>query len=273
MKKTLVYICLAYLISWLIWLPLYSNALGFSSFSPLPYQHALGGFGPLLSAFICKGLFEGKKGLTALLRNLIKVKYVLYFLIALLSPFVLLYFSMLAGHMASGSEMNINALFQSKEFTELTFPVFFLYNLLFFGFGEETGWRGFLLPALLKRFNLFQATLILTIIWALWHWPLFLYRPGYTSMDIGGITGWVLSLLTGSILLSWLYVSSAKSILICAIFHSTIDVAFTSNACNSNVTGYLGFLITMWGIVMLLLYRKHFFNSGLTTPFNDSSNH
>lgn len=261
MKKTLVYICLAYLISWLIWLPLYCNALGFSTFTPLPYQHALGGFGPLLSAFICTGIFEGKRGMKDLFANLIKVKPVLYLLIALLSPFALLLISVVSDHFISGTQISISAIFQSKEFSQFSLPVFFLYNLLFFGFGEEAGWRGFALPALLKQFNLFQATLLLTVIWAAWHWPLFLYRPGYTAMDIGGMTGWVLSLLTGSILLSWLYVSTRKSVLICAIFHSTIDVAFTSNACNTSVTGYLGFMITIWGIIVLLLFRKQFFHS------------
>jgi len=46
--------------------------------------------------------------------------------------------------------------------------------------------------------------------WAAWHLPLFLYRPGYMGMGIGigEIFGWILSLLTGSILLTWLYNST-----------------------------------------------------------------
>lgn len=50
-----------------------------------------------------------------------------------------------------------------------------------FGFGEELGWRGYLLPKLLPL-GKYRAYIILGIIWGLWHLPLvlvgFMY-PGY----------------------------------------------------------------------------------------------
>ena len=50
-----------------------------------------------------------------------------------------------------------------------------------FGFGEELGWRGYLLPKLLPLGKL-RAYIVLGIIWGLWHLPLiwvgFMY-PGY----------------------------------------------------------------------------------------------
>jgi membrane protease YdiL (CAAX protease family) len=54
--------------------------------------------------------------------------------------------------------------------------------------------------------------------------------------------------LTGSILLTWLYNNSKQSILICAIFHATIDIAFTADYADKNISSYMGFLITVWGI-------------------------
>ena len=132
---------------------------------------------------------------------------------------------------------------------------FFIYNLLFFGFGEEAGWRGFALPRLQNKMNALTASIILTLFWALWHLPLFFYRPGYTTMDFAGIAGWSFSLLTGSILLTWLYNSSRGSILICAVFHSTIDIAFTTDIADKNILNYMGFLITVWGILTIIIFK------------------
>lgn len=133
--------------------------------------------------------------------------------------------------------------------------LFFVYNVLFFGFGEEVGWRGFALPHLQQRLNALVATLVLTIFWALWHTPLFFYRAGYTSMDVYGIVGWVFSLVTGSVLLTWLFNSSNGSVLACAIFHATVDIAFTSDLADKDIVNYTGFLITVWGIAVLLIYK------------------
>jgi hypothetical protein len=74
-------------------------------------------------------------------------------------------------------------------------------------------------------------------------------------MGFAGIMGWVFSLLTGSILLTWLYNSSKASILICAVFHSTIDIAFTADIAGINVINYMGFLITVWGILTILIFK------------------
>ncbi|MEP7108780.1 MAG: hypothetical protein ABI760_12380 [Ferruginibacter sp.] len=75
-------------------------------------------------------------------------------------------------------------------------------------------------------------------------------------MDIAGIIGWIFSLLTRSILLTWLYNSSKAGILICAVFHSTIDIAFTAGIANKNVINYMGFLITVWGILTIIFFKS-----------------
>lgn len=74
-------------------------------------------------------------------------------------------------------------------------------------------------------------------------------------MDTIGIIGWIFSLLTGSVLMTWLFNSSRGSILICAVFHSTIDIAFTSDITDKDIVNYTGFLITLWGIATLIIFK------------------
>lgn len=254
-RSLLRFFLLAYALSWLIWSPLWLPALGIDVLPVLPYHHALGGFGPMLAAGWCSRKEEGREGLAALIRAMFGWKPVLWLVVAFFSPFLLSFIAAFMHQAISGQAIDWSGWGRSREFPELSFAGFFAYNLLFFGWGEETGWRGFALPRLQQRYSAGTAALILTIFWALWHWPLFLYRPGYTAMDAGGIFGWVFSLATGSILLSWLFNSSRGSVLVCAVFHATIDIAFTSDIVQTEVIQYTGALITLWGVVVLLIFN------------------
>ncbi|MEP7265026.1 MAG: type II CAAX endopeptidase family protein [Bacteroidota bacterium] len=255
MKQLFTFFGLAYLISWIIWLPFYAPVFGLTDLPHLSFQHALGGLGPLLTSFLTTWIFLKAEGLKTLIKKCFQIRPVIYFTIALFSPFLLAILATVINHFISGKPIALSGLLITKEFPGFNLLTFFIYNLLFFGFGEEVGWRGFVLPRLQNKMNALTASVVLTLFWALWHLPLFFYRPGYTTMDVAGIRGWVFSLLTGSILLTWLFNSTRGSILICAIFHSTIDIAFTSDLADKNIVNYMGFLITVWGIITILIFK------------------
>ena len=255
MKVLITFFSLAYVISWTIWLPLYGQVFGLTNLPQLPFHHGLGGLGPLLAALLTTSIYFKKVELHKLLSSCFQIKPFRYLAIALLAPFALLLIASVMSNLLSGSEINLDGILSSKEFPRFDLVTFFLYNLFFFGFGEEVGWRGFALPIFQKKFNPFVATVVLTVFWALWHLPLFFYRPGYLTMDLPGIIGWILSLLTGSVLLTWLFNSSKGSILVCAVFHATIDIVFTADMADKNVVNYMGFLITLWGILTILIFK------------------
>lgn len=258
MKQLTAFFLLAYLVSWSIWLPLYLPAFGVANLPSLPFHHGWGGFGPMVAAFIATYIFEKKAGIATLAKAMVKWRPLLYVAIALFSPLLLTLLAGLLRFAVDGHAFELSGLGVSSEFPAFSALEFFGYNLLFFGWGEETGWRGFALPRLQRRYPALAATLILTVFWALWHLPLFFYRPGYVTMDAAGITGWFFSLLTGSVLLSWLFNSSKGSVLACAIFHATVDLAFTSDFSDQNIVQYTGMLITIWGVAVIMRFKaKH----------------
>jgi uncharacterized protein len=61
MKQLLPYFGLAYLISWIIWLPFYGGIFGLPNLSILPFHHEIGGLGPLVSSFLTTWIFLKKK--------------------------------------------------------------------------------------------------------------------------------------------------------------------------------------------------------------------
>lgn len=258
MKPLIVFFTLAYLISWLVWLPLYGPAMGLHGLPVMPWHHALGGLGPLIAAFVTQAVYGGKQGLRSLLKACIQPRSGWVLLVALIGPFALEIIALWADSLISGRSLSLEGFFHSREFPELHPLLFLVYNLVFFGWGEETGWRGFALPRLQQRYKTLISALIISALWAVWHWPLFFYRPGYVSMDAAGVAGWCLSLLTGSILLSWLYNSSRGSVLICAVFHATVDIAFTAKGLSPEATGYMGALITIWGIATIFFLKPRY---------------
>lgn len=53
----------------------------------------------------------------------------------------------------------------------LQLPIFFLIGFLFY-FGEEYGWRYFLQPIFQKKFGMLGGTLLVGLIWGVWHTPI-----------------------------------------------------------------------------------------------------
>lgn len=255
MKPIFLYFSLAYLFSWLIWFPLYGPHFGIYGLPVLPFHHGSGGFGPLFSAFVTTYIFQKGEGVRQLIRKCLQPKPFLLLAVALLSPFALAIIAATAGYFLYRIPMDLTSLFRSAEFPGFNATAVFAYNVIFFGWGEEVGWRGFALPRFQQHFTPLMASCTLTLFWAVWHWPAFFYRPGYTSMDAAGIMGWLFSLLTGSILLTWLYNSSRGSILICAVFHAAIDIAFTAQNARPEISNLMGMLITVWGILTILIFK------------------
>jgi uncharacterized protein len=251
----ITYFAIAYILSWTIWFPLYGHVFGITGLPILPFHHGIGGLGPLVAAVLTTWIYYKTNGVKRLLKQCFKIWPFIYLLIALTSPFILAFIASVVNYIVDTIPIKMSGLLTTKEFPNLNLATIFIYNLVFFGFGEEVGWRGFALPRLQEKYKALAASLILTVFWALWHWPLFFYRPGYTTMGLAGILGWVFSLFTGSVLLTWLFNSSRGSILICAFFHSTIDIAFTADFANANITNYMGFLITVWGVLTIIIFK------------------
>jgi membrane protease YdiL (CAAX protease family) len=257
MKKLILYFALAYFISWVIWLPLILPKYGIDVLPVLPkYHHYLGSFGPMIAALIVKYIYKGWKGVKDLLKRMVqwKVNWVWY-VVVLVVPVVLVIAADYADQFINQQPFTMKGFSTNNEFPQFGPLGYFLFNFFTFGIGEESGWRGYALPALQKRFSALTSTLILTVGWACWHIPAFIYRPSYSQMDVAGIAGFFMSLLMGAIVLTWLYNSTKGSLFIVAIFHAMIELMFISVNITVKMFSYLGAAIMVAAILIILLSK------------------
>jgi len=88
--------------------------------------------------------------------------------------------------------------------------------------GEEFGWRGFALDRLQNKWNALVASLVLGIIWAAWHLPLFFIKgTPQQGMGFGTFLFWLWSLqvVSLSVFTTWVYNNTQRSILSAVFMH------------------------------------------------------
>jgi len=137
--SVILYFILAYSISWVVWLPLYLPKFGIGFLPIFPFHHALGAFGPILAAFIILRLEKGKAGVKDLIKRMFKWKAnPVWYGIALLGPFLFFGIAILINYFLTGN-ISYQGIGVSREFPQFGILAFLIYNIVTFGYGEETG--------------------------------------------------------------------------------------------------------------------------------------
>jgi uncharacterized protein len=90
------------------------------------------------------------------------------------------------------------------------------------GLGEELAWRGFALPRLLLQHNALVASLILGVLWALWHVPL-IWTEG-ASMYQQPIWLMLVDIPANSVLFTWVFLHTRGSVLLAMLLHGASNL-------------------------------------------------
>lgn len=207
-RPVLAFFLLTFGISWAAWLPMALAGI------EAPILRIVGTFGPLIAALVLTVVSEGRTGLRTLLRGFLRwrVKPGWYLLTFLATAAVVL--AAIGIHVAIGGTVPA---FNDPAQLYLVIPIF-AYVLLLSVLGEETGWRGYALPRLQAKWGALQASLVIGVVWGVWHLPLFWMAGGFHHE----IPLWLFILqdVALSIVLTWLYFGSGGSLLLVHLFHA-----------------------------------------------------
>jgi len=84
--------------------------------------------------------------------------------------------------------------------------------------GEEMGWRGYVLPRLQAKYSALTSSLIVGVIWSVWHLPKFFETGSSEGRSFFWFTVFTVSV---AVLYTWLYNNTRGSLLLVTLFHAS----------------------------------------------------
>ncbi|HEY1869935.1 MAG TPA: type II CAAX endopeptidase family protein [Chitinophagaceae bacterium] len=250
-RSILLFVVLTIVITWSVEIPVALANYGYLTIKIPKGLQTLSTLAPGIGALLITAFLPGKNGIAKLLKPLFQWRiglkwYAFIFVTGILLPFLsLLIFSVVSRQpimIESGTSL-----------------LFYLAILLFFSpLWEEIGWRGFLLPRLQLMYSAFHSSLIIGVIWGLWHLPIILAINPYGDKSIIYFLFIFLGCIAISILQTSILNVTKGSLLTCVLLHDSINAsaAYFYSGLSKNEFGpfkiFTGFLI----LIALVIYIK-----------------
>ena len=197
------FLVLAFPLSWYPWVLALLSHKGNGGPNPL---------GLLLAALIAAAVDGGWRGPLNVLRSIVRVRV----RPELYASAILLPVAAVGAGIALGLHEGIEIAPKPIPWSDLFDR--FVFAFAFVALGEEPAWRGFLLPLLQRRLEPLAATLIIAPIWAFWHLPLM-----GTEFAWSVVPAFLVTVVGGAIVLTWLYNASGGSVFLTMITHAVIN--------------------------------------------------
>ncbi len=244
----IVFFILAFAFPWFIWGTSIAQSNGIIAFH-IPRSLAYW-VGLTIAAYATAAYTGGLPAVFDLLSRLVRWRVApIWYAVALaltgvLSLFAIMIFLILGGTHQLGVLLPAGKLLPS-----------FLFQVIFFLITEETAWRGFALPRLQARYSALSASLILGVLWGVWHLPL-VFIPGSFQSTVN-FFGFVLSAVAMAILMTWVFNHSRGSVFVAAIFHASTDTAIAyTGVMSGDSTLFWLFIGVQWTFTAVIVLNQ-----------------
>lgn len=246
-REILAFVVLAYGASWAVWIPMAVHGTVVHAGS-LP-SHFLGLAGPLIAALMLNLAAPSPEG-DAFFARLVRVPDAIGAWLLALAPLLALAGLVLLAPWI-GMAINVAGLSRFSGLPQLPLSALFLIVLLLNGFGEEAGWRGYLLPRLQARLGAVRGVLAQAVLWIGWHAPLFWIVATYRGMGPAMLVfGFGLGLVLGAFVLAQVSAASGGSVFAAALWHTGYNFA-TATDGGAIVQAGISAMVMVWGALLL----------------------
>jgi membrane protease YdiL (CAAX protease family) len=253
-----LFFLLIFILSWGCWIP-----AGFLSAEKhgvlINILHYAGGLMPTLVTLLFLFIFNSAQERQDYWNRLIdfrRIKANWTFVIFLTVP-VLMTIASRIDILLGGNGGNLDYL-STMMGTPSALLLFAIFTLLFGPLPEEMAWRGYALKNLLLKNNALTASLMIGIVWTLWHLPLF-GIPGTYQQGLGFGTQqfwlYMLDKIPQSIFMTWIFVNNRRSTISAILFHFMIN--FMGELIDLSLRAETVYIIAWWvGAVIVLMVFK-----------------
>lgn len=205
-------------------------------------------FSPAIVALIMIGITEKKSGINNLFKRFVPKKEIITWLLISVVFSVLISFACDIVLKLS-MKMPINYSTSANTMTVSTILIVFLGAL-----GEELGWRGYLLPLLSRNYSNLISSLIIGVLWGIWH-------AGDYGEGIGFFL-FIISTIEFSIMMTWLYSKSNKNWLTAFLFHGFFNISNFYNGTEINMKfRMVSVCVYAVPVILLLVFSTVFKNN------------
>ena len=228
------YFILTFVITWLFWLPGLLATWGWFEL-PVPFVafFFVGTWGPFVGASWCTYREKGWAGLKQFWKSGFDVRFSWRWYLAIFVLVLLVSALPLGVHLLLGGPPPASTLLEQPWMILAVLVTYFCTG----GANEEWGWRGYALDRLQVRWGPLVASIVLGLIWGLWHLPLFFIE--YTGQYHESLLIFMIAAPFLSILHTWFYNGTGKKLLAAWLFHAAIGAAWeTFPIVQPQVPGY-----------------------------------
>jgi len=247
-----VFVVLAYVLSWSYWIPLALGTRTVESGIGWPTQMP-GLLGPAISAVIVTAIVGGRAGLIELRQRMTRWRVGWWWLSVVAIVVAGAVGIAISGGVDHTRDLTIYNGIATGVGPLATIAMVFVLN----GIGEETGWRGFLADGLLKRHSLTVTSLLVALVWAPWHTPLFFFQTSFKDFTVAQVVGWAIGLTAGSFVLTWLYRGSGASILLVVVWHTAFNFTSATPATEGAAAAISSTLVMVAAVAIAVADWRH----------------
>ncbi len=218
----------------------------------------LGLLGPMVAGITGVYFTYGKEGRRDYWLRMIDPKRITarwYIVIFLILPLIFA-FAVLLDRLSGGSggSWEVSAL---EIFAAPWMIIPFALSILLVGPLEEFGWRGYALDRLQGRWSALASSLILGLVWSLWHLPLFFIKDTYQyNLGVGSLSFWLfmVGIVPMNILFTWIFNHTGRSTLAAMLLHFMVNFTGELVALTPRAEFYSILLWTLAAIVVTLIW-------------------
>jgi len=249
-----IYFLIAIGFSWLFWIPAAFINVNIPE-SPWAILLYIGGIGPAIGGILLTYLNNDKESHKAYWRRVFDVKRIgaIWYLIILLAyPLITALLEI-----AENGQIQITDTFQELLSQPVSIITFLFFIFIFGPFPEELGWRGYALDGLQNRMKALPSSLLLGVVWAVWHIPLFFMNGTYQNeLGFGSAAFWRFMIFATviSIFFTWIYNNNQRSILSAALFHFSVNLTGNILKTTEEMDLHRIILFAVMAIIIVVYY-------------------
>jgi membrane protease YdiL (CAAX protease family) len=257
--KPVLFFALAYLFTWIFWIPAIFLP---ESISPLLMLIGLMAPAIVSTVFIMVSKSDAlKQDFKNKIIGFYKVKWLNVVWAVIVFAIVIVCSILLS--LAFGQSINQFSFTESFSFTGVGIAGAFI-TITIASIIEEVGWKGYCEDSIGNYMNWFWESMIFGVLWSFWHFPLLFiqgtYQAGLMANPLYVINFFVSGIPMGFVI-TWVYLESDRSILACMIFHFFVNFMQEKIAMTPETKCLETIVITLVTVIIVMAKKDMFFET------------